>query len=135
VTTLDVHLVTPEREVWAGEARFVVARSISGELGVLPGHEPTLAALAIGPVKIEAGNGEIVRAVVDGGFLSVGQQVDGVTRVDVLAEHVSLMSEIDAESVRGFEQEAERLRNAGDEDGARAAHASADARRHLSAEH
>ena len=35
VAGLEVHLVTPEREVWAGEADFVTAQA-DGDLGVLP---------------------------------------------------------------------------------------------------
>ena len=34
---LDVHVVTPEREVWSGEATMVVARGIEGEVGILRG--------------------------------------------------------------------------------------------------
>lgn len=84
---LDVHIVTPSEEVWAGEAKFVVARSVSGELGVLPGHEPVLAVLGDGPLKVETAEGTVT-AEVDGGFLSVGPPIESVTRVDVLAEHV-----------------------------------------------
>jgi F-type H+-transporting ATPase subunit epsilon len=68
VASLEVHLVTPEREVWAGEADFVTARGVDGDLGVLPGHAPLLAALAVGPVFIDAGGGRTAVAV-DGGFL------------------------------------------------------------------
>lgn len=89
--TLDVHIVTPSQEVWVGEAKFVVARSISGEIGVLPGHEPVLAVLGDGPLKVETPNGTVA-ATVDGGFLSVGAPVDSVTRVDILAEHVQEVS-------------------------------------------
>ena len=81
---LDVHLVTPEREVWAGEADFVTARGVDGDLGVLPGHAPLLAALAVGPVFIDAG-GRRTAVAVDGGFLHVAH-ADDVTRVDILAE-------------------------------------------------
>ena len=35
---LDVHLVTPEREVWAGTAQMVIARGTDGEVGILSGH-------------------------------------------------------------------------------------------------
>jgi len=84
---LDVHVVTPEREVWAGEATFVVVRASDGELGVLPGHEPLLAVLRQGPLKVET-QGETFTATVDGGFLSVGGGANG-TRVDVLAEQVT----------------------------------------------
>ncbi len=57
MANLVVHLVTPEREVWTGEASFVIARGVDGDLGVLPGHAPLLAALAVGPVFIEADGG------------------------------------------------------------------------------
>src|SRR5439155_12546986 len=43
---LEVHVVTPEREVWTGEADMVVARAADGEVGILPGHAPYLAVLA-----------------------------------------------------------------------------------------
>jgi F-type H+-transporting ATPase subunit epsilon len=87
VKSLDVHIVTPSQEVWAGPASFIVARSIEGELGVLPGHEPLLAALGDGPLEVTTPSGKVT-AVVDGGFLSVGTSEGDVTRVDVLAEHV-----------------------------------------------
>jgi len=84
---LDVHVVTPDQEVWAGEASFVVVRALDGELGVLPGHEPLLALLREGPLKVETQFGNFT-ATVDGGFLSVGD-VQGRTRIDVLAESVT----------------------------------------------
>jgi F-type H+-transporting ATPase subunit epsilon len=85
---LDVHIVTPSEEIWSGDAKFVAARSVAGELGVLTGHEPMIAVMGAGPLKVETESGDVT-AVVDGGFLSVGPASDGVTRVDVLAEHVS----------------------------------------------
>jgi F-type H+-transporting ATPase subunit epsilon len=36
VAKLHVELVSPEREIWAGEADMVVAKTIDGELGILP---------------------------------------------------------------------------------------------------
>ncbi|HET7518312.1 MAG TPA: F0F1 ATP synthase subunit epsilon, partial [Actinomycetes bacterium] len=89
---LEVHLVTPEREVWSGEADFVTARGVDGDLGVLPGHAPLLAALAVGPVYIDAG-GSRTAVAVDGGFLDVARDGD-VTRVDILAEHAVLPDEL-----------------------------------------
>ena len=81
---LSVHVVTPEEEVWTGEATMVVATAADGQLGVLPGHAPLLALLGQGPLEIETGGGR-VKATVDGGFLHVAND-----RVDVLAEHASL---------------------------------------------
>jgi F-type H+-transporting ATPase subunit epsilon len=109
VAGLDVHLVTPEREVWGGEADFVTARAVDGDLGVLPGHAPLLAALAVGPVFIDAG-GSRIAVVVDGGFLHIAHQ-DDVTRVDILAEHALLPDELGQDDADARERRAEELRS------------------------
>ena len=88
---LEVFLVTPEREVWSGEATMVIARGTEGEVGILAGHAPMLIHLAEGPVRIQHGGGE-EQANVPGGFLHVSTDED-VTRVDVLAESVELGSQ------------------------------------------
>ena len=126
---LEVHLVTPEREVWTGEAGFVVARAVDGDLGILPGHTPLLAALAVGPVLID-GEGGRTAAVVDGGFLHVAHEED-TTRVDILAEHAVLADELDGEDLSQFERRAQELRGEGEYDQARTEEAKATARRRL----
>jgi F-type H+-transporting ATPase subunit epsilon len=131
MSTLDVHVVTPEREVWAGRAAMVIARSVTGELGVLPEHEPTLACLAVGPLRVDGAEGGTVHAAVDGGFLSVSRTNDGGTRVDVLAERVDLAKDIDAAAVHDLEAQAEERRAAGDEDGANDLARQAEVRRGL----
>lgn len=80
-----VAVVSPESEVWSGEADMIVARTVDGELGVLPGHVPLLGVLVDeGEVRIKSGGRETV-AQVNGGFLSVTK--DGVS---VLAEAAQL---------------------------------------------
>ena len=37
---VDLHVVTPQREVWAGDAEMVIARGVDGEVGILGGHAP-----------------------------------------------------------------------------------------------
>ena len=96
---LEVHLVTPEREVWTGAAEMLIARGIEGEVGILGGHAPMLVRLAIGPLRIHREGGELLAAVVDGGFLHVGTH-EGVTRADVLASQAELAAEIDVDEVR-----------------------------------
>lgn len=70
MSELKVNVVAADREVWSGTAKQVTARTTEGELGILAGHQPILAALEPGEVRIAATNGEVV-AKVDGGFLSM----------------------------------------------------------------
>jgi len=97
---LEVHVVTPEREVWTGEARMVIARGVEGEVGILTGHAPMLIRLAIGALRIQR-DGEDVLSVVDGGFLHVTSS-EGTTRVDVLAPSAALAAEIEARAEHGM---------------------------------
>ncbi len=82
--SLQVQVVSAEREVWTGEATMVVARTHEGEIGILTGHVPTLAVLAAGEVRVEAPGGGVT-AQVDGGFLSVEHDT-----VLVVAERASV---------------------------------------------
>jgi len=129
VPGLEVHLVTPEREVWSGEADFVTARGVDGDLGVLPGHAPLLAALAVGPVFIDAG-GSRTAVAVDGGFLHVAHE-DDVTRVDILAEHALLSDELGQDDAEARERRAEELRSEDRLDEAREERAKAATRRRV----
>ncbi|MET0801658.1 MAG: ATP synthase F1 subunit epsilon [Actinomycetota bacterium] len=98
--TLEVHIVTPEREVWAGEADTVIARGIDGEVGILAGHAPMMVQLAIGPLRILRDGEPELGAVVDGGFMHVTSADEHGTRVDVLAAQAELFADIDAEAAR-----------------------------------
>ena len=88
---LAVVVVTPEREVFSGEADMVVAHGVDGDVGILPNHAPMLIQLGEAPVRILKGQEE--RAIeVGGGFLHVSSGED-VTRVDVLAERAESTTE------------------------------------------
>jgi F-type H+-transporting ATPase subunit epsilon len=82
MTALTVELVAADRKVWEGEAHQVSARSIDGEIGVLPGHQPLLCVLAEGEVRINA-DGAWRSATIDGGFMSVDHD-----RVTIVADSV-----------------------------------------------
>jgi F-type H+-transporting ATPase subunit epsilon len=107
---LNVELVSPERSLWSGEASMIVAKTIEGDIGVLPGHTPVLAVLANGIVRIDATDGEQVRALVLGGFLSIADD-----RVSILAEFTEPADEIDTAAAESALREAEQN---GDDDAA-----------------
>jgi F-type H+-transporting ATPase subunit epsilon len=68
---LAVNVVTPEGQAFQGPADAVVLPGSEGEFGVLPGHEPFLTALKIGPMTIRKPDGEALHAVVSQGFAEV----------------------------------------------------------------
>lgn len=98
---LQVQLVAADRPVWSGEATIVIARTVVGDIGIMPGHEPVLGELASGVVIVRTTDGEVVAAAIHGGFISVENDI-----VSLLAEQAELADEIDVESAR---QELERL--------------------------
>ncbi|SMH34831.1 ATP synthase F1 subcomplex epsilon subunit [Rathayibacter oskolensis] len=83
--TLKVSVVSANAEVWAGEARQLTARTVEGEIGILPGHEPLLAILASGEVRVTSVDGTRITAQAEDGFLSVENDV-----VTVVAREAAL---------------------------------------------
>lgn len=73
MSQLTVEVVAADRMVWEGTASSVSARTLEGELGVLPGHEPMLSILADCDVRVSPVDGQPRTVHVDGGFLSVDQ--------------------------------------------------------------
>jgi F-type H+-transporting ATPase subunit epsilon len=74
---LKVSVISPEKVMFEGEARDVVAPAFDGEMGILPMHAPLMTLLGKGLLRINTTEGER-RFVVDGGFLQV---VDDQVRV------------------------------------------------------
>ncbi|MBO0982854.1 F0F1 ATP synthase subunit epsilon [Rathayibacter sp. SD072] len=84
--TLKVSVVSANAEVWSGEAKQLTARTVEGEIGILAGHEPLLAILASGEVRVTAVDGSRITAQADDGFLSVENDV-----VTVVAREAALV--------------------------------------------
>ncbi len=90
MSAITVELVAADRVVWSGEATTISARTVEGDLGILPGHAPLLSLLAPAAVEIKPTEGGVVRAEVDGGFISVAGD-----HVSILSEHVVLADEVE----------------------------------------
>ena len=80
---LNVAVVSPTQQVWSGEASFISARTIEGDLGVLPGHAPLFGVLVDGVVSIKVADETTQEFNIHGGFLSVSND-----RVSILTESV-----------------------------------------------
>jgi len=66
-----LYIVSPERQIYAGEVRMVTAISVDGELGIMPRHSPLLADLLPGEVKVITAAGEEEYVYVSGGYIEV----------------------------------------------------------------
>lgn len=94
-SALQIELVAADRVVWSGQASEVLARTVDGDLGVLANHSPLLSLLVPGVVEITPLEGEVVRAAIDSGFLSVADN-----HVSILSEDAFLASEVDATAAK-----------------------------------
>ena len=114
--TLKVEFVVPDRELWAGEAQTVIAKTSEGDIGVLTGHSPVFGILAEGSL-VEILNPEAeeasatVLAAVSGGFLSVADN-----QVSILATEAEFGNDVDVAAARQDLESALAEGSAGDEE-------------------
>ena len=101
---LAVSLVAVDRKIWSGTASAVSVKTLEGDIGILPKHEPVLALLADSPVRITTTEGHVIVAAVHGGFFAVDSD-----SVSILAETAELSSEIDVERARAALARAEAV--------------------------
>lgn len=96
----SVDVVSPEGNLWSGDAEFLVARTTEGEIGILAGHEPLMAALAAGAVLIDHDGDQRTTIAVHGGFMQVVEN-----RVTLLTDRARITAGDRAEAI----EEARRL--------------------------
>jgi len=101
--TIRLDIVTPERLVYSADVNMVIARATDGDLGVLPGHIPLIAGLAVWPLRILTEEGE-VQVSVSGGFIEVQP-----TKITILASSAELPEEIDIDRAMAARERAEKL--------------------------
>jgi F-type H+-transporting ATPase subunit epsilon len=106
---MQVEVVSADRVVWSGESSNIIAKTVEGEIGILPGHEPVLGVLVPSAVVIfdEGGGREVI--AVDGGFISVSQG-----RVSILSEYAQLADAITVSQAEKELAEAQRALDSGD---------------------
>ena len=89
--TLQVHIVSAEREIYSGIAQMVNISGEMGDLGLAPGHSPLLTCIKPGGVRVsEPGNEKEEIFYISGGILEVQSST-----VTVLADTVVRATDID----------------------------------------
>ena len=104
---IELEIVTPERQFFAGSVDEVTVPGINGYLGILPGHAPLLSELKNGVISIRSG-GDRLSFFCGWGFVEVLPD-----RVSVLAEVAQDATQIDSELARSDKQKAESLFKSG----------------------
>ena len=108
--TLQVEVVTPDGQVYAGEVAMVVLPGVDGELGVLPRHQPLVTLLAIGETRIRTVSDEWDYIATGIGYAQVL-----FDKVLVVVDHGELAVGIDvSRAEEAFERARERMRESGD---------------------
>jgi F-type H+-transporting ATPase subunit epsilon len=100
---VDVEVLTPEGEVWSGEARQVSTRSEVGELGILANHAPLLAALRPTELRLYLSENDVKRYAQAHGWL----QVYG-NRARLLLEEAIAPEDLDEAALKEQLSDAER---------------------------
>jgi F-type H+-transporting ATPase subunit epsilon len=95
MASLNVSVVAVDRNVWSGEASSLIAATTEGEIGILAGHEPVLAVLKPGVVRVKPVDGAEVKVAVDGGFFAVDSN-----EVRVLSGYAFISDEMDGATAR-----------------------------------
>jgi len=114
--SVPVLVATAEREVYRGDADFLVVPGAAGELGILPKHTPLLSALKPGELRIQLGD-HLDEVFVSGGFIEVQPHM-----ITVLADSAERASDIDEAAAIEAARRADEMteNNNGDIDYARA---------------
>lgn len=103
--TLKVEVVSPEEEIFSGQAEFVALPGEAGELGIYPRHTPLLTRIRPGAVRIKlAGRDEEELVFVAGGIVDV--HPDAVTVLADTAIRGRDLDEAKANEARRQAQEA-----------------------------
>jgi F-type H+-transporting ATPase subunit epsilon len=106
--TIQLEVVTPERQVVDEQAEYIEIPALTGYIGVLPGHAPLIAELAVGEINYKTGSAS-KRLAVAWGFAEVLAH-----KVTILAETAERAEEIDVSRAQAAKQRAEEaLRAAG----------------------
>lgn len=101
--TITVNIVTPDGPVYDSEVSMVIAVTATGEMGVLPGHIPTVAPLGIGAIRLKKENSTELVAV-NGGFLEIRPE-----KVTILAQSAERATDIDLARAQESAKRAEAL--------------------------
>lgn len=101
MTAYNLKIITPEKTFFEGTTTQIIAKTTSGNVGILHGHVPYVANLVSAPFKIEI-DGTLREAAITGGLLKVSPD-----NVVVVTNAIEWADEIDVARAERSKQNAE----------------------------
>lgn len=101
--TFKLKIITPEKVFFDGDAVQIIAKTSSGNVGILAGHAPYVANLVPSPLKIKSDDGEYRLAAVSSGIIKADK-----SEVAVVASAVEWAEDIDVARAQQAKESAEK---------------------------
>ena len=101
MTPFNLKIITPEKTFFNGTTTQLIAKTTTGNVGILHGHVPYVANLVSSPMKIEV-EGTLKEAALSGGFIKVAPE-----EVIVVTNAIEWAEEIDVARAERSKQNAE----------------------------
>jgi len=102
VASIQIEIVSAEKEIFSGEATMLIAPGKEGDLGIAPKHTPLLTTLRPGEIEIHKKDDKKEYVYVTGGILEVQPHI-----VTVLADSALHAEELDEEAALQAKNRAE----------------------------
>jgi F-type H+-transporting ATPase subunit epsilon len=101
-STIHVDIVSPEGQLYSGEANMVFAPAVNGDIGIAPRHAPLLTTLRAGEVRVQLQGEEEHVFYVGGGALEIQPHL-----VSILADTAERARDLDEAAAQSAKQRAE----------------------------
>lgn len=102
-----LEIVTPDKNFFEGDVEMAIVRTTEGDIGILKDHEPIVAPVSVGAIRVKI-DGEFKEAACSGGFLTVDSE-----RVIVITDAAEWADEIDVDRAKkAADRAAKRLEEA-----------------------
>ena len=110
MSTYLLEIVTPDKNFFEGEVEMAIVRTTEGDIGILKDHEPVVAPVSVGAIRVKI-NGEFREAACAGGFLTVDSE-----KTIVITDAAEWADEIDVNRAKSSaDRAAKRLEDDYDE--------------------
>ncbi len=101
----NLEVVTPDSNFFEGESEMVIIKTTEGDVGILYDHEPLVAPIKIGSLRIKI-DGEFKWATCSGGFLTQTEE-----KLTIITDAAEWIDQIDIDrAVAAKERAEERIK-------------------------